>query len=83
MKTSQELKRDCLVKQQSRYARRGREGWSRMLDELCEDYGYERKHAIKLLGEGTLPLLSQLRTASRLNVPSNLRRSGTESSSWI
>ena len=25
-----------------------------MLDELCEDYGYERKYAIKLLGD-TLP----------------------------
>ena len=29
-----------------------------MLDELCEDYGYERKYAIKLLG-GTLPLAGQ------------------------
>ena len=26
-----------------------------MLDELCEDYEYERKYAIKLLG-GTLPI---------------------------
>ena len=25
-----------------------------MLDELCEDYGYERKYAIKLLS-GSLP----------------------------
>lgn len=22
-----------------------------MLDELCEDYGYERKYAVKLLGD--------------------------------
>lgn len=28
-----------------------------MLDELCEDYGYERKYAIKLLG-GVLPIPS-------------------------
>jgi hypothetical protein len=28
-----------------------------MLDELCEDYHYERKYAIKLLG-GSLPLPS-------------------------
>jgi hypothetical protein len=41
-----------LPKLQERYARRHREGKSRMLDELCEDYGYERKYAIKLLGGG-------------------------------
>ena len=28
---------------------------SQMLDELCADYEYERKYAIKLLG-GTLPV---------------------------
>lgn len=37
-----------------RYAGRGKDGKSRMLDELCEHYGYERKYAIKLLGP-TLP----------------------------
>jgi hypothetical protein len=37
-----------------RYAGRGKEGKSRMLDELCEHYGYERKYAIKLLGD-TVP----------------------------
>jgi hypothetical protein len=31
------------------YTRRGKEGKSRLLDELCEEYGYSRKHAIKLL----------------------------------
>jgi len=35
---------------QKRYERRNREGRSRMLDEFCEQYGYERKYAIKLLG---------------------------------
>lgn len=34
-----------------RYGRRNREGKSRMLDELCEQYGYSRKHAIKLLAD--------------------------------
>jgi len=38
----------------ARYAHRNREGKSRMLDELCEDFKCERKYAIKLLG-GTLP----------------------------
>ena len=34
-----------------RYDGRGAEGKSRLLDELCEQYGYSRKHAIKLLGD--------------------------------
>jgi len=32
-----------------RYAGRGKEGKSRLLDEFCEQHGYERKYAIKLL----------------------------------
>lgn len=32
-----------------RYAGRGKEAKSRLLDEFCEQYGYERKYAIKLL----------------------------------
>ena len=50
MNMSKELKKDWLPKLQQRYAGRQREGRSRMLDELCEDYEYERKYAIKLLG---------------------------------
>lgn len=37
-----------------RYAGRGKEGKSRLLDEFCEPHGYERQYAIKLLGD-TLP----------------------------
>ena len=55
MNMSKELKRDWLPKLQGRYARRNREGKSRMLDELCEDHDYERKYAIKLLS-GSLPV---------------------------
>lgn len=51
---SKEMKSEWLAKAKLRYARRHREGKSRMLDELCEDYGYERKYAIKLL-RGALP----------------------------
>lgn len=54
MNMSQELKKEWLPKLQARYSRRNREGRSRMLDELCEDYEYDRKYAIKLLG-GVLP----------------------------
>jgi len=32
-----------------RYQGRGKEGKTRLLDEFCEQYGYERKYAIKLL----------------------------------
>lgn len=32
-----------------RYQGRGKEGRTRLLDEFCEHYGYERKYAIKLL----------------------------------
>src|SRR5205823_1492250 len=52
MNMSQELKIQWLPKLQARYARRNREGKTRMLDELCEDYEYERKYAIKLLSGG-------------------------------
>ena len=55
MNMSKELKKDCLPKLQARYLRRSREGKSRMLDELCDDYKYERKYAIKLLSGGLAP----------------------------
>ena len=55
MNMSKELKKDWLPKLQARYLRRNREGKSRMLDELCEDYKYERKYAIKLLSGGLAP----------------------------
>src|SRR5271168_1718948 len=54
MNMSKELKKDWLPKLQERYAHRQREGKSRMVDELCEDYESERKYAIKLLS-GALP----------------------------
>ena len=57
MNMSKEQKKEWLPKLQIRYERRNREGKSRMLDELCEDYGYERKYAIKLLGD-SLPVAS-------------------------
>jgi hypothetical protein len=57
MYMSQELKENWLPKVRVRYARRSREGKSRMLDELCEDHGYERKYAIKLLKD-SLPVAS-------------------------
>lgn len=44
-------RKEELERLQGRYEGRGKEGKTRMLDEFCEQYGYERKHAIKLLGD--------------------------------
>ena len=57
MKMSRKMKEELLAKLQDRYSRRDREGKGRMLDELGQDFGYERKYAIRLLG-GSLPLAS-------------------------
>jgi len=54
MHMSQEMKENWLPKVRARYEKRSREGKTRMLNELCEDHGYERKYAIKLVN-GTLP----------------------------
>ena len=57
MRMSQEPKENWLPKIRARYEKRSREGKSRMLNELCEDHGYERKYAIKLLND-SLPVAS-------------------------
>lgn len=38
-----------LERWRQRYKNRGLEGKARLLDQLCQDYGYHRKHAIRLL----------------------------------
>jgi hypothetical protein len=43
---------DELARLRRRYAGRGKEGKGRLLDEFCEQHGYERKYAIKLLQGG-------------------------------
>jgi hypothetical protein len=52
---SQAVKENWLPKVRARYEKRGRAGKTRMLDELCEDHGYERKYAIKLLNDSLPP----------------------------
>ena len=44
-----------LQRLRARYALRGKPGKSRLLDELCEQYRYSRKHAIKLLRDRRPP----------------------------
>jgi hypothetical protein len=53
---SENSRREVILKMRERYAGRGRKGRIRLLDELCELCGYDRKHAIKLLG-GKLPVV--------------------------
>jgi len=58
---SQRVREEELPKLRARYGRLGREGRSRLIDEVCEQWGYSRKHAIKMLagkaGWGGDPLL--------------------------
>jgi hypothetical protein len=46
---SAKSRQEVLEQARQRYQRRGREGRSRLLDEVCALCGYERKHAIKVL----------------------------------
>lgn len=63
---SKELcRQEELQRLRERYARRNKEGKSRLLDEFCEQYGYERKHAIKLLGDALPKASGQPRPGSQ------------------
>jgi len=64
---SQRVREEMLPRLRQRYMERGREGRLRIIDELCEQFGYSRKHAIKLLnakaGWGGDPALAKGRPA--------------------
>lgn len=47
---SRKIAEEVLPRLRQRYAGRGRDGRTRLIDEVCELWGYSRKHAIKLLG---------------------------------
>jgi len=46
----QPVRNKVLPRLRQRYIKRNREGRSHRLDEFCEPFGYDRKHAIKLPG---------------------------------
>jgi hypothetical protein len=46
---SQMIREEMLPRLRQRYAGRGKEGKSRLIDEVVEQFGYSRKHVIKLL----------------------------------
>lgn len=47
---SRKIAEEVLLRLRQRYAGRGREGRTRLIDDVCGLWGYSRKHAIKLLG---------------------------------
>lgn len=47
------IQKEMLPRMRWRYARREKKGKTSLINELCEQWGYERKYAIKLL-KGTL-----------------------------
>jgi len=51
---SRTIREELLSKLQWRYSHRNCQGKIQMLNDFCDDHGYERKYAIKLLG-GTMP----------------------------
>ena len=53
---SKSSRKEYLAKMRSRYPGRGPEGKSRLLDEVCEVCGYERKYAIRLMNQNALVL---------------------------
>ena len=49
MKLKDVTRLEQLNRLRQRSAGRGKQGKARLLDELCEQFGYSRKHAIKLM----------------------------------
>jgi hypothetical protein len=50
MPMSRKIAEEVLPRLRQTYAGRAREGRTRLIDVVCEQWGYSRKHAIKLLG---------------------------------
>ncbi len=47
---SQKVREEMVPRLRQRYSGRGKKGRGVLLNEVCEQFGYSRKHAIKLLG---------------------------------
>ncbi len=47
---STKVREELLPRMRQRYVSRNKAGKSRLIDDACEQFGYSRKHAIKLLG---------------------------------
>jgi hypothetical protein len=64
---SAKSRKEVLEQARQRYSKRGREGRSRLLDEVCELCGYERKYVIKVLSsaKATIPVWAMLAAVNR------------------
>jgi hypothetical protein len=62
---SQKSKNEYVEKMRLRYQSRGREGKSRLLDELVEVCGLNRKHAIKLMNQPLGSTVGRIETRGR------------------
>jgi hypothetical protein len=66
-------RKEQLAVYRRRYQGRGTGGKSRLLDEFCEHYGYERKYAIKLLGGGVSSVINARLLGRSLNIEPSWR----------
>ena len=78
---SQKVRMDMLPRcATARHAGHGRQGKSLMIDELCEQFGYSRKHAIKLLnarsGWGGEPCGKRLKALLKIWLPTTRDEDG-------
>jgi hypothetical protein len=65
---SQKSKDEYVEKMRMRYQSRGREGKSRLLDELVEVCGFSRKHAIKLMNQPIGSTVGRVETRGRKSI---------------
>lgn len=47
---NQKVREELFLRMRQRYAARNDEGRTKRIDELCEEFGDSRKHAIELMG---------------------------------
>jgi hypothetical protein len=65
---SRKRKNDYVEKMRLRYQSRGREGKSRLLDELVEACGLNRNHAIKLMNQPLGSPVGRIETRGRKTI---------------
>ena len=71
---SQKSKNEYVEKMRLRYQSRGREGKSKLLDELVEVCGLNRKHAIKLMNQSLGSTVGRIETRGRKTIYADSER---------
>ena len=70
---TRQSKEEYLAKMRARYAKAGRAGRSRLLDECEEVCGYHRKHLVRLLGQSPRPAKGKPGPKSKYALPGVLK----------